>query len=211
MIHHVIWDFDGTLFDTYPAMARAFREALIDIGSPELPSIPEILAPMKITLDEARRVFVAKKGLPMEDFRAAYRRRSAVAEAETAFPFAAAKQLCMDVVAAGGKNYIYTHRNASALPMLEKFGMLELFEEIVTAEAGFARKPAPDAVRYLMHKYSMDSVDAIMIGDRELDVLSGVNAGIRACLLAEAADTPSAAEAVVTGFSAMYTVLGLAE
>ena len=211
MIHHVIWDFDGTLFDTYPAMARAFREALADAGSPDLPTIPEILAPLKIIMSEAYRIFVEEKGLSAEVVRAAYKRRSAVAEAEIAFPFAAAKQLCMDIVAAGGKNYIFTHRGASTLPMLEKFGMLDLFEEIVTTEAGFARKPAPDALNYLTEKYGMDPADAIMIGDRELDVLSGVNAGIRACLLAEKADTPSAAEAVVTDFTGMYPVLGLAE
>lgn len=211
MIHHVIWDFDGTLFDTYPAMARAFREALRAVGSSELPTIPAILAPLKITMDEARRVFVAEKGLPMEDFRAAYRRISPQVEEEIAFPFAAAKQICLDVIAAGGKNYIFTHRSASTLPMLEKFGMLDLFSEIVTAEAGFARKPAPDAINYLTGKYGMDPADAIMIGDRELDVLSGFNAGIRTCLLAESADTPSCAETVVTGFSAMYPVIGLAE
>ena len=211
MIHHVIWDFDGTLFDTYPAMARAFREALADIGSPDLPTIPEILVPLKIIMDEAYRVFVTEKGLPMDEARAAYKRRSPKAEAEIAFPFAAAKQLCMDIVAAGGKNYIFTHRNTSTLAMLEKFGMLDLFEEIVTSKNGYARKPAPDAINYLMEKYAMDPADAIMIGDREHDVLSGVNAGIRTCLLAESADTPSAAEAVVTGFSAMYPVIGLAE
>ena len=28
MIKHVIWDFDGTLFDSYPGMVNAFLRAL---------------------------------------------------------------------------------------------------------------------------------------------------------------------------------------
>jgi phosphoglycolate phosphatase-like HAD superfamily hydrolase len=31
-IRNVIWDVDGTLFDTYPAIAGAFRAALRDLG-----------------------------------------------------------------------------------------------------------------------------------------------------------------------------------
>jgi beta-phosphoglucomutase-like phosphatase (HAD superfamily) len=32
MIQHLIWDVDGTLFDTYPAIARALQAALTDMG-----------------------------------------------------------------------------------------------------------------------------------------------------------------------------------
>ena len=31
---HIIWDFDGTLFDTYPVMARAFTETMNEAGYP---------------------------------------------------------------------------------------------------------------------------------------------------------------------------------
>ena len=32
MIRNIIWDVDGTLFDTYPAISRAFRAALNELG-----------------------------------------------------------------------------------------------------------------------------------------------------------------------------------
>ena len=32
MFRNIIWDVDGTLFDTYPAIAKAFRAALNDAG-----------------------------------------------------------------------------------------------------------------------------------------------------------------------------------
>jgi phosphoglycolate phosphatase-like HAD superfamily hydrolase len=33
MIRNIIWDVDGTLFDTYPAIAQAFKAALNDLGA----------------------------------------------------------------------------------------------------------------------------------------------------------------------------------
>ena len=32
MINQLFWDFDGTLFDTYPKMVAAFMQALSDLG-----------------------------------------------------------------------------------------------------------------------------------------------------------------------------------
>ena len=32
MYRNLIWDLDGTLFDTYPAIAGAFRTALLGLG-----------------------------------------------------------------------------------------------------------------------------------------------------------------------------------
>ncbi len=32
MIRNIIWDLDGTLFDTYPAITGAFQAALADLG-----------------------------------------------------------------------------------------------------------------------------------------------------------------------------------
>jgi phosphoglycolate phosphatase-like HAD superfamily hydrolase len=33
MYKNIIWDFDGTLFDSYPAIAGAFLSALLDHGT----------------------------------------------------------------------------------------------------------------------------------------------------------------------------------
>ena len=38
MIKHIIWDFDGTLFDTYPAITRAFQQALVENPAAPRPS-----------------------------------------------------------------------------------------------------------------------------------------------------------------------------
>ncbi len=51
MIENLIWDFDGSLFNTYPAMVRLFRKALAIHGYDA--SEDEILSLMKETLGKA--------------------------------------------------------------------------------------------------------------------------------------------------------------
>ncbi|WP_279384026.1 HAD hydrolase-like protein [Lentilactobacillus kisonensis] len=36
MINQLFWDFDGTLFNTYPKMVQAFKHALIDLNIDEV-------------------------------------------------------------------------------------------------------------------------------------------------------------------------------
>ncbi|MFZ0076515.1 MAG: HAD hydrolase-like protein, partial [Exiguobacterium undae] len=47
MYRHVIWDFAGTLFDTYPVMASVFQQMLREQGREE--PLETILETMKIS------------------------------------------------------------------------------------------------------------------------------------------------------------------
>ena len=63
---------------------------------------------------------------------------------------------------------------------LEKYGLAGYFTHIIgPGSEGFAVKPAPDAVLFLTERYGMDPAETVMVGDRECDLGSGRNAGIR--------------------------------
>jgi len=83
----------------------------------------------------------------------------------------------------GGKNYVYTHRGASAREVIALNGMEHLFADYVTSENGFPSKPAPNALQYLMEKHGLKKDECIMIGDRGIDVESGLNAGMNGALI----------------------------
>ena len=51
MFKHVIWDFDGTLFDTYPVMAKIFKELLEKEGIEE--PLDEIKQHMQVSMSFA--------------------------------------------------------------------------------------------------------------------------------------------------------------
>jgi HAD superfamily hydrolase (TIGR01509 family) len=60
--------------------------------------------------------------------------------------------------------------------------MRQHFTEIVTKQYGFKRKPDPEAFIYLIEKYKINKGSAMVIGDRECEILGGKSAGINTCL-----------------------------
>ncbi|MBN2883858.1 MAG: HAD-IA family hydrolase, partial [Clostridia bacterium] len=96
-------------------------------------------------------------------------------------PFPTASLLLQKVIDKGGRNLIYTNRGNSIYSFLDYFGYDHYFEEIITREDGFGIKPKPDCLIYFMEKYNMDPKSMLMVGDRELDILSAKNAGIASC------------------------------
>jgi phosphoglycolate phosphatase-like HAD superfamily hydrolase len=46
----------------------------------------------------------------------------------------------------------------------------------------FPRKPDPAALNFLCEKFDIDKSTALMVGDRDIDIDVGHNAGMRGCL-----------------------------
>lgn len=93
-------------------------------------------------------------------------------------PYDGALELCRDITEAGGMNLLYTHRDSLSETMLHRYGFTPFFAGGVTAEDGFPSKPAPDALEYLMKAFSFSPEKGLWIGDRDIDLLAGKNAGI---------------------------------
>ena len=67
----------------------------------------------------------------------------------------------------------------------------------VDSSNGFPAKPAPNAVEFICREYGLDKSETVMIGDREIDVLSGKNAGVYGCLFTKKENPGTAADFVV--------------
>ena len=63
--------------------------------------------------------------------------------------------------------------------------MRQYFTEVVTSANGFARKPEPEAINYLLDKYDLDKTSTYYVGDRRLDVEAAENAGIKSINLGQ--------------------------
>ena len=206
-LRHIIWDFDGTLFDTYPHMARAFqislkKEYLIN------ENVAEIEKQMRISLQTAYDYFTEKYELDsgfinkFNDFRNLH-------ENANALPFLNAHMVCKFIYQQGLFNYLHTHRDKTADSMMQKHGFRELFTELVTEENNFPRKPAPDGLNYLIEKYGMNKNEVLYIGDRKIDLECARAAGVKFCLFAEnIKDTVNTgADFAVQNFSDLYYII----
>ena len=167
------WDFDGTLFNTYPRMNRAFMKALNEHGIEV--SMDELVKLTKVTLGHAATVLAPGRE---KDIMTAFRSHYLEESLETMVPYEGAKRMLECVREHGGRNYLYTHSGNITIEALELYGMKHLFTDFVTKEDGFKVKPAPDALLHLLGKHKLDPEKCVMVGDRDIDLLAGKNAGI---------------------------------
>ncbi len=178
-IKHFIWDFDGTLFDSYPIIIATLRAALQDYGYDCDPV--EAMGLMLQNIGVAQNYYADKFSIPREGFVETYMCHHSELNLQLlAKPMEDVEKVLAKICETGRKNYIFTHRKCSTTAQyLEKYSLSQHFTEIVGPEAvHFAYKPAPDSLLYLMHKYGMTADDAVMVGDRDCDLGSARNAGI---------------------------------
>lgn len=182
MFKHFIWDFDGTLFDSYPPMVKAYHQALSEQGIHI--SEEEILKHMKISI---RHLLVySKEHYGIDDvFSQRFNELRKTYEQVLFEPYKEAVEAIEMIRSRGGRNYIYTHRGRSTHMYLEKYDLLKYFDEVVTDENNFSLKPDPEGINFILKKHHINHETAMVIGDRELDILSGQNAGIKGCFYSE--------------------------
>ena len=177
---HFFWDFDGTLYDTYGRITRATVNALHALGAAA--GFDTVYPAAKRSLNTSYLTFAAPLGVSREAFLAQYHAFSEREGPESIRPYPGAAEVLHGVLAGGGRNYLYTHRGETAEQWLRYDGLWELFADRITALDGFPGKPAPDALNHLIRKHGLDRADCVMIGDRDIDLDAGKNAGI-ACAL----------------------------
>lgn len=179
-IRHFIWDFDGTLFDTYPIIIEQMQSVLRDFGH-SIDSL-ELMEQLLHTVGVALEYCAEKFSIDYPQLSDAYSvLHNQTALLPVALPMEAVESVLEAVVARGGKNLIFTHRTlASTNAYLEKYGLSHYFTDIVAPDTpGFAWKPAPDAIEYLLETHGLDPQETAMVGDREIDLASGRAAGVR--------------------------------
>lgn len=193
----LIWDMDGTLVDSYPAIVPAAKEVCDGLGlsySEEEIHDKVIRTSVGTLLEEA----AAELGLDPNPIKVHFNRLND-SRIEAIRPIRHAPETLKALLESGHRNFVYTHRGASCQAILDRNGLMPYFTEVLTALSGFPRKPAPGAISYLVEKYGLDPARTYYVGDRQIDVEAAENAGIRSILylIPESPVTPVGCEAAV--------------
>ena len=204
MYKSIIWDFDGTLFDTYPVMGKILQELLSEAGFEE--SVDDVIRLMKISIPQALSYYEEKHSIE-SNFLEVLKEKQNTIETSLYQPFDGIEEICNLISASGKKNYLYTHRGESALFYLKRFDLYSLFSDFITFENGFERKPSPNAINYLVEEHGLVRSQSLMIGDRELDVMAGKNAGIDGCLFCEEKVIESAADHIIKSIKELHPII----
>ena len=189
-----IWDLDGTLLDSYEVIVSSVLDACRSFG-------------LCVMEEEAHRQVIRhsvtfylqsvaeSRGLPFDVLMTRYSEISGQRKDEIrAMPHA--KEVLEALRGQGGCHFVYTHRGKTTNEVLERLGFGAFFAETVTSQNSFPRKPAPDAIRYLIQKYRLDPKTAFYVGDRTIDMDCAKNAGVQGILFLPAGSycTPNGSE-----------------
>ena len=168
-----IWDFDGTLFDSYPHSSAALCATADHFAIAHDPNA--VSDAIHVTFPTAYRLLELNDE-HLQYFHTLRERRDFPPQV---VPFPHVREALEFLVSKGAKHYLFTHssRHMSVDYMVD-CGLDHLFSGFVTADMKFTPKPAPDGILHILHTYGLDSCETVMVGDREIDILSGKNAGV---------------------------------
>lgn len=163
-----IWDLDGTLLDSYDAILAGLEETYAFYQLPfDRASIKDYI--LKHSVQDLLVVVAEEYQLDVTDLN--HRRAESLAEKNAQVVLMdGARDVLSWAKDAGIEQFVYTHKGENALVILRDLGLESFFTEILTSQSGFARKPNPEAVRYLMKKYGLEPENTYYIGDRSLDI-----------------------------------------
>ncbi|MBO4415920.1 MAG: HAD-IA family hydrolase [Lachnospiraceae bacterium] len=171
-----IWDMDGTLIDSYGAIVSSVRDTYAASGiETDTDEIRRIT--MKYSVSAYLEIMEKRTGKPFSEMSGIYSRISEANNKEIGL-IENAGEILKALNEKGYKNFVFTHRGASTDEILKRCGVTGYFTEIVTKMNGFPRKPEPDAIDYLVGKYSLVKEKTFYVGDRSLDMECAANAGI---------------------------------
>lgn len=174
-----IFDLDGTILDTLEDLADAVNYALGEHGYPQR------------TIEEVRR-FVGNgirklieravpTGLTQEEISKVHQTFSAYYQkhcADKTRPYEGIVPLLQRLRAAGCLTAVVSNKaDAAVQPLCQQY-FEGLFDYAVGEKAGINRKPAPDAVLEVLRCLGVEKMDAVYIGDSEVDIQTAANAGL---------------------------------
>lgn len=204
----IIWDFDGTLANSYPGMVAATQKALaenfkIKISKDTIYSgiketsirkfVVDLLEKNDDTsaddLDTFYKAYTLYEGQFHDQIRL-------MPHAKISLDYLKSKKF---------DQFIVTHRDQSISDTTKKLGIADYFEEMVSVSDDFNRKPDPEMLNYLIDKYKLDPKDMFVIGDRKIDIDFGKSVLAKTILLSE--DEETDADYQIKGLNELNEIL----
>jgi len=179
-----VFDLDGTLIDSRRDLADSANEMLAGYGAARLPGAA-IVSMIGCGVRTLVRRVISAAGVEtsLEDalprFVAAYDRRLTVHTR----PYDGIPGLLDQLQSRQVAMALLTNKPLEQTrKILDLFDLAPYFRWVVGGDGPWPRKPAPDALIFLMNQASSDPAETTLIGDSIVDLQTSRNAGVRICL-----------------------------
>ncbi len=176
----VLFDFDGTLIDTNEVIIQSFQYTFKKVLGKEKP-IDEIIAnfgePLAVTMERMLDI-------PPEEAIAIYREYHYDKFDDLIKVFPGMPELIHELKEQGYKLAIVTSRlKHTTMKGLEKYGLAEYFDYVLTADDTDRHKPDPTPIYMALENLGSKPEETIMVGDSMFDILCAQNAGVESILV----------------------------
>jgi phosphoglycolate phosphatase len=184
----ILFDYDGTLFDTRPAIVHCILSAFAR-SDRSIPSVDQVASaigsglPLRGTLlrlDETLRLDTEALDTLVATYRQIYLDESA----PLLRPFPGVADALGRLHALGKKSLVVSNKGVAAIHRsLEQHRLSALVEMILGDQPGLPAKPDPALVsEHVLPRYGqITKRQMLMIGDTEVDIVFARQAGISAC------------------------------
>jgi phosphoglycolate phosphatase-like HAD superfamily hydrolase len=116
-------------------------------------------------------------------------------------------EICAWIHQHDGLNVIVTHRRVQSTQELLDFHELSsCFDDILSSEQGYPRKPDPTMIFATLEKHNLLPEETFFIGDCDLDIQSGRAAGIHTCLFG-ILELPTPVDIMINNYDQLLTKL----
>lgn len=178
----LVFDLDGTLIDSVPAVAAAINRVLIEEGRDRLPveAVKGMVGHGAIqTLEKALDATGGRDGYDLEALVERYLAAYLDDPAGATVIYPGVTEVLEGYVEAGVPMGICTNKpGATTRPVLEALNMSRFFSAVLTADDTPNRKPDGRHILETLEAMGVGPQGAAMIGDSETDMASAVNAGV---------------------------------
>lgn len=180
MIRLVMYDLDGTLLDTASEIAAAVNLTLAEFGAE---SVDESQVRAWIGYGAAKLIEEAwrtmKPGARLDDVMATFSRHYCEIVGKSSQPFPHVMETLKKVKALGIKQAVITNKESSFTQrVLEKHGMTDLFDLVVSGDTLPVRKPDPAVIRHCLQTLHQTPECSLYVGDSDIDIATAKAAGV---------------------------------
>jgi phosphoglycolate phosphatase len=184
----IVFDYDGTLFDTRPAIVHCIQRAFAACGRP-VPALEAVANTVRTGLPLQETFFVLDKNLranrtTLNELVRIYRKFYRDEGTSLSKPFAGARDALQQIRARGVKCVIVSNKGIAAIRHSLDQSQLSSFVDFVSGdELGLPKKPDPAILLdHILPRYGELQMEQILVvGDTEVDILLAKRTGISCC------------------------------
>ncbi len=182
MIRACIFDLDGTLADTIESLTYSVGETLKEMGLPEITREQcqsFVGNGAKVLLDKSIREAGDKKGERLAEAMEIYGRIFDENCTYHVTPYEGVAEMLKELGSKRVKLAVLSNKpHRQTVKVTEAVFGKDTFDMIMGQQEGILRKPSPEGLWNILDKLEVKREECLYVGDSEVDIVTGSNAGI---------------------------------